>query len=193
MNALLICFDEAKRDNYISLLKSAGVTDVETSSGEDARTLARERWYGLVLSVLPFEHEFGLDTVAYISGRTASEQVVFVPSKVYDEVCSKAVGLPVSILPKNVPVSIAVNTIRRAVSVKESLDRAKSENDDLRRKADEDKLIYRAKCVLIEYLKIPENEAHRYLQKRAMDRQSPMADIALEVLKTYGYREGLDD
>ena len=39
--------------------------------------------------------------------------------------------------------------------------------------------------MLIEYLNMTEEEAHRYLQKRAMDRHSPMEEQALEILKTY--------
>ncbi|MBQ8979472.1 MAG: ANTAR domain-containing protein [Oscillospiraceae bacterium] len=189
MDSLIICFDENRIQSYVTLLRNAGVTDIAVSSGEGIREKILEHQYDIIVSVLPFEREFGLDTVAFISGRTSSEQVVFVPSKVYDEVCSKAVGLPVSILPKNIPASIALNTVRRAISVKESLDRAKNENDDLRRRAEDDKLIYRAKCVLIEYLKMSENEAHRYLQKRAMDRHSPVTQIAQDVLKTYEYRK----
>ncbi|MBQ3920527.1 MAG: ANTAR domain-containing protein [Oscillospiraceae bacterium] len=192
MNALIICFAEDKRPAYVDLVRSAGIEDMTLSSGDNVRHLVTERTFDVIVTVLPFEREFGLDTAAFISGRTDAEQVIFVPSKVYDEVCSKAVGLPVSILPKNVPANIAVNTIRRALSVKCSLDKVKNENDDLRRRAEDEKLIYRAKCVLIEYLKLSEPDAHRLLQKRAMDRRTSLADAARSVLNTYEYREGLD-
>ncbi len=192
MNGLIICSSEEKRTEYVPLLKSAGIDDISFSSGENIRRLLTEHSYSLIISVLPFGSGFGLDSVAYISSSTDSEQVVFAPSKVYDEVCSKTVGLNISILPKNVPAAVAVNTVRRAAAVKQRLDEAKSENDLLRRKADEAKIVFRAKAVLIEYLKLSENDAHRFIQKRAMDRQTTLAEAAVEVLKTYDYSENKD-
>ncbi|MBQ5317152.1 MAG: ANTAR domain-containing protein [Oscillospiraceae bacterium] len=192
MNGLIICSSEEKRVEYVPLLKGCGINDISFSSGENIRQLVTEKRYDVIISVLPFGSGFGLDRVAYISGNTDSEQVVFAPSKVYDEICSKTVGLNISILPKNVPAAIALNTVRRAAAVKKRLDEAKSENDLLRREADEAKLVFRAKAVLIEYLKLSESDAHRFIQKRAMDRQTTLAEAAGEVLKTYDYSENKD-
>ncbi|MBQ5311286.1 MAG: ANTAR domain-containing protein [Oscillospiraceae bacterium] len=189
MNALIICSSEEKMNGYVSLLREAGIEDISFSEGDRVRQLVTEKSYDIIISVLPFGQGFGLDSVAYICGNTDSEQVVFSPSKVYDEVCSKTVGLNISILPKNVPPAIAENTVRRAIEVKKRLDAARSENDILRRRADEDKIVFRAKAVLIEYLKLSENDAHRFIQKRAMDRQTTLAQVAAEVLKTYDYSE----
>ena len=47
------------------------------------------------------------------------------------------------------------------------------------------KLVDRAKCVLVEYLRISEADAHRQIQKRAMDMRVPQVVIAKDILKTY--------
>lgn len=49
------------------------------------------------------------------------------------------------------------------------------------------KLVNRAKCVLIEYLRISEKEAHRQIQKRAMDQRITLTEVAMDILKTYEY------
>ena len=46
-------------------------------------------------------------------------------------------------------------------------------------------LISRAKAVLIEYLKLTEPQAHRYIEKQAMDLGLTRRQVALNILKTY--------
>ncbi|MCR5805436.1 MAG: ANTAR domain-containing protein [Oscillospiraceae bacterium] len=188
MNALIICTNDDMTAALRHILGSVGVADVTVSDSTDVRKTAVRSSFDIILSVLPFANEFGLDTCVYISSKCCSEQIIFAPSKIYDEVCSKTVGLGLTILPKNSASSLAANIIGRMVALKKDMDEARRKNDELIRKIDEDKLIYRAKCVLIEYLKVTENDAHRILQKRAMDRQIPLYDAALEVLKTYELR-----
>jgi AmiR/NasT family two-component response regulator len=45
------------------------------------------------------------------------------------------------------------------------------------------KIIQRAKLILIEQHKLTEQQAHHQLQKLAMDRQEPLADIATQVVQ----------
>ena len=109
-------------------------------------------------------------------------------SKVYDEVCAKLLGTGAVILPKSSPRELAVNSIRCAAAMKNKMDDLRSENKMLRDMVNEMKLVNRAKCVLIEYLKISEKEAHRQIQKRAMDQRVTLTEVAADILKTYEYR-----
>ena len=43
----------------------------------------------------------------------------------------------------------------------------------------------RAKCVLIQYLNMTETQAHRYIEKQAMDLRTTRRQIAEGILKTY--------
>ena len=47
------------------------------------------------------------------------------------------------------------------------------------------RIINRAKCCLIEYLKMTEPQAHRYIEKQAMDLRQTKREIAESILKTY--------
>ncbi|MBQ5330819.1 MAG: ANTAR domain-containing protein [Oscillospiraceae bacterium] len=185
MKALVLCAAESTAEKLRELLNGAGITDSDSFCGAEARKKAVSREYDLVFSALPLTDEFGLDTVAYISMNTDAEQVVLIPSKVYDEAVSKTVGLNISLLPKNSPSSLILNTLRRTVTVKRAIDDEKRQRQALEKKISDDRLIYRAKCVLIEYLKLSEEEAHRILLKRAMDKRLPLKETALEVLKMY--------
>ena len=163
-------------------------SDLSVPSRNILRGLWAEHDYVVVISVFPFEGEFGAETAAYISKTFDVCQVIFVPSKVYDEVCAKLSGTGAVILPKSSPRELAVNSIRCAAAIKNKMDDLRSENKMLRDMVNEMKLVNRAKCVLIEYLKISEKEAHRQIQKRAMDQRVTLTEVAADILKTYEYR-----
>ena len=46
-------------------------------------------------------------------------------------------------------------------------------------------MIDRDKCILIQYLNMTESEAHRYIEKQAMDMRTTRKTIAEGILRTY--------
>ena len=69
-----------------------------------------------------------------------------------------------------------------AVSRFRDLEAVRRENEELRRKLESRRLVERAKGLLIERLGLTEAEAHRRLQKTAMDTRRPIAAVAQSVL-----------
>ena len=61
----------------------------------------------------------------------------------------------------------------------------KKENDKLHDRIKEIRLVDRAKCILIEYLKMTEPEAHKYIERQAMDLRITKLAVAERILKTY--------
>ena len=61
-----------------------------------------------------------------------------------------------------------------------------SKNVQLQNKIDDIKLIDRAKCLLIQFLDVTEPEAHRFIEKQAMDKRITKKEIAEAILKKYG-------
>ena len=47
------------------------------------------------------------------------------------------------------------------------------------------RIVNRAKCLLIEQLRMTEEEAHRYIEKQAMDRCVTKRTVAENILSTY--------
>jgi response regulator NasT len=60
-----------------------------------------------------------------------------------------------------------------------------TENEKLHKKIEEIKIIDKAKWVLIENLGMDEQQAHRYMEKQAMDQRKSRYAVALSLLKTY--------
>jgi len=75
-------------------------------------------------------------------------------------------------------------TLDLAVSRFRDLVAIRKENEELKKKLESRRLIDRAKALLIQRLGLTEAEAHRRLQKTAMDTRRPMASVAQAVLMT---------
>ena len=58
-------------------------------------------------------------------------------------------------------------------------------SNKLLQKIEDIKMIDRAKCILIQYLNMTESEAHRYIEKQAMDMRTTRKTIAEGILRTY--------
>ena len=65
------------------------------------------------------------------------------------------------------------------------LRRMEKEKLNLKNKMNEIQIIDRAKWLLVDQLKMSEPEAHRYIEKQAMDRCVKRVEIAQNILRTY--------
>ena len=61
----------------------------------------------------------------------------------------------------------------------------RSEKRDLLKKLDDMRLINRAKLVLMQNMGFTEEQAHKHIEKRAMDMRRTRAEVAMDILKTY--------
>lgn len=59
------------------------------------------------------------------------------------------------------------------------------QTNTLQRKLNDTRLVNRAKLLLMSHLKMSEAEAHRYIEKSAMDASSKRRDVAVRIIKTY--------
>ena len=75
--------------------------------------------------------------------------------------------------------------VKVAIAVQYKVQILSSQTIKLKNKMEEIRLVNRAKLLLIQHLKMTEAEAHRYLEKEAMDRGLKRIALAQEVIKTY--------
>lgn len=87
--------------------------------------------------------------------------------------------------PNLFPSLLFVQSVYLGLSTSARLSELLQENRKLHSKLEELQLISRAKAVLIEYLKLTEPQAHRYIEKQAMDLGLTRPQVALNILKTY--------
>lgn len=91
-------------------------------------------------------------------------------------------GSGAAVLPSDVALPVLLGVLRAEAKAGERLFAVSGEIDRLREKLRTEKLISRAKLVLMAR-GMNEEEAHRFLEKQAMDRRISRAAVAEEVLR----------
>ena len=71
------------------------------------------------------------------------------------------------------------------ISARERIRKTEKKTLSIEEKMNEIRLVNRAKWLLISQLKMTEPDAHRYIEKQAMDRCVPKRTVAEEIIKTY--------
>ena len=80
---------------------------------------------------------------------------------------------------------LLLQTIHLFLSFQLQIKKLKTKADKLEQKLEDDRLVNRAKFLLIEYLKMSEQDAHHFIEKKAMDRCVKKTKIAHDIIHIY--------
>lgn len=150
-----------------------------------AKRLAAERDYDFVLINSPLPDDLG--TRFAIDSCTAKETVVLllVRGDVHDEIYDKVAQHGVFTLAKPTSKPMMAQAFAWLGSARERLRKSRQKTLSIEEKMEEIRIVNRAKWFLIDHLKMSEPDAHRYIEKQAMDRCVPRTEIAKDIIKTY--------
>ena len=89
------------------------------------------------------------------------------------------------VLPNNAPEALIVQTIRLLAAVRIQLEQMQHKTEKLEAKVADIRIINRAKLLLVQHLQMTEAEAHKYIEKQAMNTSKPRRTIAENIIRTY--------
>ena len=183
-NSILIFSQQGETLDKLCLSANEyGFGKITVSDGANADALF-EAAPSLVLINAPLENEFGLD-LAVTASNHGFGVIIAVPQKISEDVSAKIGNRSIFVFPKPFNSAVIKQIFRFVLLSKASSDVLKTEKELLESKIRDMKLVDRAKCALMQYLRISEAEAHRQIQKRAMDMRLSQAEVAQDILKTY--------
>ena len=139
---------------------------ITASSAADARRQLAARHPDLLLVNAPLPDEFGTALATDTCGAGATGVLLLVRAEQYADLCWQATAAGVLILSKR-------------------LRRMEQKTVSMEDRMEEIRLVNRAKWVLIDQLRMTEQEAHRYIEKQAMDRCVTRRAVAESILATY--------
>ena len=144
-----------------------------------------ERGYDFVIVNSPLPDDAGMRFA--IDAGTASNAVVLlmVRDEIYVDVREKVSEYGVFTVPKPVNRSSVSLALDWMASARERLRKLEKKTISFEEKMEEIRLVNRAKWVLISNLKMEEPQAHRYIEKQAMDRCVSRREVAEEIIRTY--------
>ncbi len=156
----------------------------ETSVNAAKRVLA-DRAYDFIVINSPLPDDAGIRFAMDLSGLKTSVALLMVRSDVYATTYNRVAEHGVYVLPKPTSKPIVSQAIDWMIATRERLKKFEKKTMSTEEKMQEIRIVNRAKWVLIESLKLTESDAHRYIEKQAMDRCISKREIAEEIIKNY--------
>lgn len=143
------------------------------------------RVYDFVIINAPLPDDPGTRFAIDACSKTGTVVLLLIRSEVYDEINAKVVSQGVFTLPKPIATQTLQQGLKWMASARERLRKLEQKATTIEEKMEEIRLVNRAKWILIEQLKMTEEEAHHHIEKQAMDRCVSRKEIALGLIKTY--------
>lgn len=188
IDILVLSADEEQRTNISAALsdmkKYIGADSIAAGSESSAADPAK---YTLLVISAPLGDGFGLDAAArFVSG--GGSGVIFITSAANAEKAAERVSAyPVMIIPRPVKKQLLCEAVRFSVRNHLIAEDLRDKNRELEKNLSEIKLVNRAKAVLMKYLSLSEDEAHKQLRTRSMDSRRTLAETAADIIRTYEY------
>ena len=158
---------------------------VTTQNCAEARRDLIADQFDLIIVDTPLPDEFGEDFAMYAAEQTDSGIILIVDNeKVYD-IAPDIEDAGVFVLPKPISPEFFYQAVKLLIASRKRVHMLESENMKLQKKIEEIRLIDRAKCILIQYLQMTEQQAHKYIEKQAMNLRQSKVSVAESLLKTY--------
>ena len=154
-----------------------------TSDFNEARRLATERSFNIIIA----DSGDGYDTDFAINvADSYSTILLLVPNEHFDEISYRVEGYGILTITKPFEPFYFYNMMKIAIAVQYKVQVLSSQTTKLKVKMEEIKLVNRAKLLLMSNMNMSEQEAHRYIEKEAMNRGMKRTAISEEIIKTYG-------
>ena len=184
---LLVSASEHFNRGFLDILDSNVYSPVIClTSVADAKRRFLERNFDLVVVNSPLPDEFGLEFACDVCAEGCVCSLIFIRSELFADVNVKAMRRGVLALSKPSSSSLIQQTLGIMCGVNERLRRMERKTAVAEEKIHEIRLVNRAKLLLIEQLKMTEAEAHRYIEKQAMDNCVTRRIIAESIIATRG-------
>ena len=185
-SVLIVCGKAEMASSMQAMLVKEGFYPVSCAhSANEARRIFVNTSFDLVIISTPLPDEQGTDLVFDIHDKASVSIVVIARPEQLLDMQSSLEKIGALILPKPINRLTLLQTVRFALSVRNSMTELINERNRLKKQIDERKILEQAKWTLVEKLNMSEPQAFRLIQKRAMDLRLSQVVVAEEIIKEY--------
>ena len=149
-----------------------------------ARRCLLERSFDIVLINAPLPDDFGTRLALDVSESSGAGVLLLVRAEHYPDLSARLTVHGILTLSKPTSPQLVTQSLQLLCGTRERLRRMEQKTASFEEKMAEIRLVNRAKCLLIERRSMTEQEAHRYIEKQAMDRCVPRRAVAEELIAT---------
>lgn len=159
------------------------ITAVPAASA--ASRMLLERPFDLVIVNTPLPDQFGTRFALDVCEKTAAGVLLLVKAEHYADIDARVSPYGVLTLSKPTSAGLFSQSLQLLAATHARLRRMEQKTASMEEKMEEIRMVNRAKWLLIEQLKMTEQQAHRYIEKQAMDRCITRRAVAEQILATY--------
>jgi len=186
-SALIVSHQENHITELTNALTGAGAfceRIVTAASANDARRLMADE-FAFVLIDAPLRDESGEALARDFAGDSNRQVVLLAPVEHYGAICLRVEDYGVMTIAKPFSRELLWSALKLAAAAHSRMRRLRAENERLVQRIEDIRLTDRAKCLLISYMGLSERDAHKYIEKRAMDSRISKKVVAEGIIKSY--------
>ena len=150
-----------------------------------AKRMRAQRHFDFIIVNSPLADGFGSDFALDCGEAKSTVVLQLVNAELYEEINSTNSAYGIFTLPKPISRQSMANALHWMIAVKSKVERLEKKAVSVEDKMQEIRLVNKAKWLLIDREKMAEPEAHRLIEKAAMDRCVQRSVIAGEIIKKY--------
>ena len=182
VSALLVSASEAQTKRIGALLTRARIVPFEhADSVRQALDLFDAGGIDGVLIAEPVTGSSGQELALQLKKRRCMAVLLLAEPTHADAAAALLEQSGVLVLPNDAPEALIVQTIRLLAAVRIQLEQMQHKTEKLEAKVAD----IRAKLLLVQHLQMTETEAHKYIEKQAMNTSKPRRTIAENIIRTY--------
>lgn len=183
---LLVGSSEKSLALLASLLSDTPYKSCQTAAdAAQARRLMAAGEYALIVVNAPLSDETGLDLAVQAAQSSLAGVILLVRGESMAAVAEKVSDSGVLVVGKPVARPLFDQALRLSMIARNRMMNLHRQNEKLQTKLEEMRMVDRAKCALIQYLRMTEQQAHRHIEKQAMDTRQTKMQVARDIVNTY--------
>ena len=183
---LIVSATDGFTSAFADLLPEARYSPVDTvTSVSVAKRVLAEKTFDFVIINAPLPDDAGTRFAIDTCTTKQSAVLLLVKNDIHAGIHDRVAEYGVFTLPKPISKSTMTHALNWLESARERLRQFEKKTTSIEDKMAEIRLVNKAKWLLISELHMSEPDAHRYIEKQAMDRCVSRRCIAEQIIKTY--------
>lgn len=187
MDSVLVVSPSEKSANFlVESLNSISCNKVTvTNSCSESRRLLLERDFDLCIINSPLLDESGEKLAKDIATNFTSQVLLLVKMDFYDDISAEVEDFGIATVGKPINKNLFWTTLKLLKASYNRVQKMQIENTKLNQRIQDIKIVDRAKCILISNEYLSEEQAHKYIEKTAMDKRVSKREVAEDILKKF--------
>lgn len=185
-SVLLVSNSQKFNQSLIAALPENKYEPIKVVSGMGAaKRELLERGYDIVIINTPLPDDYGTRLAIDLSSEIGLGVMLFVKSENFNEVYDQVTDYGVLTVSKPASGQIVLQSMLLLCATRERLRRMEKKTASIEEKMEEIRVVNRAKWVLIDELKMSEADAHRYIERQAMNSCLTKKAVAEKIIEQY--------